>query len=225
MVHRLKRFHKQLEPGINFVIPFVDSVEFVHDLREQAFEISSQVAVTKDNVQLKIDGVLYVQVVDPYAASYGVERYFDAVQNLAQTTMRSEIGKLNFDKLFEERETLNERIVKEIEEESMAWGVHSIRYEIKDIEAPTAIQKAMVLQAEAERRKRASILASEGEMTANINLANAEKQAQILEAEGKAEAIILKAKAQGDALKSIEEALKSEGGQQAAQFIIGQRFI
>ena len=165
-------------------------------------------AVTKDNVQLKIDGVLYVQVIDPYKASYGVESYLDAVQNLAQTTMRSEIGKLKFDYLFEERELLNERIVTAIEEESKQWGIHSIRYEIKDIEAPTAIQKAMVLQAEAERRKRASILASEGEMTAAINLADAEKQAQILEAEGKAEAIITRSKAQADALKSIETALE-----------------
>lgn len=134
-------------------------------------------AVTKDNVALHIDGVLYIQVVDPEKASYGVESYKDAVTNLAQTTMRSEIGKRSLDSLFEERETLNEKIVSAIEKESQEWGVHSIRYEIKDIEPPSAIQKSMVLQAEAERRKRASILTSEGEMLANINIADAEKQA------------------------------------------------
>jgi regulator of protease activity HflC (stomatin/prohibitin superfamily) len=164
-----------LEPGLNFKFPFVDTIEYVHDLREQAIEISSQVAVTRDNVALHIDGVLYIQVVDPEKASYGVESYKDAVINLAQTTMRSEIGKLSLDSLFEERETLNERIVSAIEKESKEWGVHSIRYEIKDIEPPTAIQKSMVLQAEAERRKRASILTSEGEMLANVNIADAEK--------------------------------------------------
>lgn len=150
---------------------------------------------------LHIDGVLYIEVADPYKASYGVENYYDAMINLAQTTMRSEIGKLTFDSLFEERETLNESIVSAIEKESQEWGVHSIRYEIKDIEPPSQIQKSMVLQAEAERRKRANILTSEGEMLSNINLANAEKRAQVLEAEGKAEAIIVKAKAQAEALK------------------------
>ena len=161
-----------MEPGLNFKLPFVDTIEYVHDLREQAIEISSQVAVTKDNVALHIDGVLYIQVVDPEKASYGVESYKDAVTNLAQTTMRSEIGKRSLDSLFEERETLNEKIVSAIEKESQEWRVYSIRYEIKDIEPPGAIQKSMVLQAEAERRKRASILTSEGEMLANINIAD-----------------------------------------------------
>lgn len=195
LIHRFKKYHVQLEPGLNFKIPFVDTVEYVHDLREQAIEITSQVAVTRDNVALHIDGVLYLQVIDPYKASYGVESYMKAMVNLAQTTMRSEIGKLSLDSLFEEREILNQRIVSAIEKESIEWGVHSIRYEIKDIEPPTAINKSMVLQAEAERRKRAQILTSEGERSANINIADAEKQAQVLEAEGKAEAVILKAEA------------------------------
>ena len=128
LLHRFKKYQRKLEPGINFKIPFVDSVEYVHDLREQAIEITSQVAVTKDNVALHIDGVLYIQVVDPIKASYGVESYKDAVTNLAQTTMRSEIGKLSLDSLFEERETLNDRIVKSVEKESQEWGVHSNCY-------------------------------------------------------------------------------------------------
>ena len=139
--------------------------------------------------------------------------------------MRSEIGKRSLDSLFEERETLNERIVSAIEKESQEWGVHSIRYEIKDIEPPAAIQKSMVLQAEAERRKRASILTSEGEMLANINIADAEKQAQILESEGYAESVILKAKAQAESLSIIESALNSPNGREAAKFIMGQRYI
>lgn len=195
MLHRFKKFSTKLEPGINFKIPFVDTVEYVHDLREQAIEITSQVAVTKDNVALHIDGVLYIQVVDPFKASYEVESYKEAVMNLAQTTMRSEIGKMSLDSLFEERETLNQRIVLSVEKEAFEWGVHAIRYEIKDIEPPTAIQKSMVLQAEAERRKRASILTSEGDMMANVNIAEAEKQALVLEAEGHAQSIIVKAEA------------------------------
>lgn len=225
MLHRFKKFHRQLQPGLNFKVPFIDSIDYVHDMREQAIEILTQVAVTRDNVALHIDGVLYIEVIDPMKASYGVESYKDAVMNLAQTTMRSEIGKLSFDSLFEERETLNHRIIKAIEKESVEWGVHSIRYEIKDIEPPTQIQKSMVLQAEAERRKRANILTSEGEREANINLADAEKQAQVLEAEGKAQSIILKAEAQAKALKMIDEALLSKDGMSAAQFILGQRYI
>ena len=186
MLHRFKKFQKKLEPGLNFKVPIVDTIEYVHDLREQAIEITSQVAVTKDNVNLHIDGVLYVQISDPEKASYNVESYKDAVVNLAQTTMRSEIGKLSLDDLFQERDTLNERIVKSVALETNEWGVHSIRYEIKDIEPPSTIQKSMVLQAEAERKKRADILKSEGEMISNINIADAEKQAIILEAEGAA---------------------------------------
>jgi len=139
MLHRFKRYHKQLQPGINLKIPFVDTVMYVHDLRERAIEISSQVAVTRDNVALHIDGVLYIEVQDPYKASYGVEDYEQAIINLAQTTMRSEIGKLSLDSLFEERETLNDRIVEAIAKESIEWGVNSIRYEIKDIEPPQSI--------------------------------------------------------------------------------------
>lgn len=174
-------------------------------MREQVIEISSQVAVTKDNVSLHIDGVLYIEVVDPMKASYGVDDYISAITNLAQTTMRSEIGKLKLDDTFEERETLNRNIVNSIELEAREWGIAALRYEIKDIEPPNNIQKSMILQAEAERKKRASILASEGDKLAAINIAEAEKTSQVLRAEGTAESLILQAKAQADALASIDE--------------------
>lgn len=149
---------------------------------------------------MHIDGVLYIQIVDPYKASYNVEHYREAITNLAQTTMRSEIGRLSLDTLFYERENLNKRIVTAIEQESMEWGVHSIRYEIKDIETPPKIEKALMRQADSERKKRANILISEGEMMARNNIADADRQAQVLVAEGKAQAIIDKAEAQGRAL-------------------------
>ena len=151
----------------------------------------TQVAVTKDNVALHIDGILYIKIEDPEKAAYNVEDYRSAIINLAQTTMRSEIGKLTLDKTFVERETLNQRIIEQIKPEADVWGIKALRYEIKDIEPPAAIQKSMILQAEAERRKRASILASEGDKVANINVAQAERQSQILRAEGAAEAAIV----------------------------------
>ena len=149
--------------------------------------------------------MLYIQIDDPYKASYGVEDIYSAVTNLAQTTMRSEIGKLTLDKTFEERETLNKNIIKAIEHEASDWGVLALRYEIKDIEPPQAIQKAMILQAESERKKRANILTSEGDRQANINVSEAEKQSQILQAEGAAEAMIIEAESSAKALSQIEE--------------------
>jgi regulator of protease activity HflC (stomatin/prohibitin superfamily) len=200
MVHRFQRYNRMMKPGLNFKIPFIDSIEYVHDLREQVIEISSQVAVTKDNVALHIDGVLYIEIVDPEKASYNVENIYAAITNLAQTTMRSEIGKLTLDKTFEERDTLNNNIIKSIDKETKDWGIAALRYEIKDIEPPSNIQKSMILQAEAERKKRASILISEGDRTANINVSEAEKNAAILKAEGAAESMIIQAQASSDAL-------------------------
>lgn len=191
LIHRFQKYNRTLSPGLNFKIPFIDSVEYVHDLREQVIEISSQVAVTKDNVALHIDGVLYIEIVDPQKASYNVENIYAAITNLAQTTMRSEIGKLTLDKTFEERDHLNQNIIKSISKETEDWGISALRYEIKDIEPPSNIQKSMILQAEAERRKRASILTSEGDKLANINVAEAEKKAAILKAEGAAESMII----------------------------------
>lgn len=145
MIHRFQKYHRTLKPGLNFKLPFIDSVEYVHDLREQVIEISSQVAVTKDNVALHIDGVLYIEIVDPSKASYNVENIYAAITNLAQTTMRSEIGKLSLDKTFEERDTLNSNIIKSISKETQDWGISALRYEIKDIEPPSNIQKSMIL--------------------------------------------------------------------------------
>jgi len=204
LVHRFQKFDRQMNPGLNFKIPFIDSVEYVHDLREQVIEISSQVAVTKDNVALHIDGILYIEIVDPQKASYGVENIYAAITNLAQTTMRSEIGKLTLDRTFEERETLNANIIKSIDKETIAWGVKALRYEIKDIEPPSAIQKSMILQAEAERRKRANILTSEGDKIANINVSEAEKKSAVLMAEGAAESMIIQADASSKAINSID---------------------
>ena len=225
LIHRFQKFHKQVEPGLNFKIPFIDSIEYVHDLREQVIEISSQVAVTKDNVALHIDGVLYIKVEDPVKASYGVESFMSAITNLAQTTMRSEIGKLTLDKTFEEREFLNNNIVTAIDKETQDWGTRCIRYEIKDIEPPNNIQKSMILQAEAERKKRANMIESEGDRQSTINLAEAEKTSQILRAEGNAEAVIKRAQASADALKNIADALESNKGQEAANFLLGERYI
>lgn len=188
-------------------------------------EISSQVAVTKDNVALHIDGVLYLKIEDPYKTSYGVESINSAITNLAQTTMRSEIGKLTLDKTFEERDTLNNNIVKSIDKETQDWGTRCIRYEIKDIEPPNNIQKSMILQAEAERKKRANMIESEGERQSRINLAEAQKRSQVLRAQGSAEALIKKAEASADALKQICDALKATKGQDAANFLLGERYI
>jgi regulator of protease activity HflC (stomatin/prohibitin superfamily) len=225
LIHRFQKFHKQVKPGLNFKIPIIDTIEYVHDLREQVVEISSQVAVTKDNVALHIDGVLYLKIEDPYKASYGVESISSAITNLAQTTMRSEIGKLTLDKTFEERDRLNENIVNAIDKETQDWGTRCVRYEIKDIEPPSNIQKSMILQAEAERKKRANMIESEGERQSKVNLAEAKKISQVLRAEGDAEATIRKAEASATALRKICDALQANRGQDAANFLLGERYI
>lgn len=214
-----------MSPGLNFKIPYLDTVEYTHDLREQVVEISSQVAVTKDNVALHIDGVLYIQISDPEKASYNVENIYQAITNLAQTTMRSEIGKLTLDRTFEERDLLNHNIIKAIENEIKDWGITAIRYMIKDIEPPANISKSMILQAEAERRKRANILTSEGDRTMSINIAEAEKRAAVLKAEGAAESMIIQAEASRESLAMIDSVLKNKGGVEAAQFLLGSRYI
>ncbi|MCB1148818.1 MAG: paraslipin, partial [Chlamydiia bacterium] len=183
IVQRLGKFHKKLEPGLNFVIPLLDSVVQKHSLKEEAVDVAEQTVITKDNVSVQIDGILYTKIIDPVAATYGVTDARYALTQLAQTTMRSEIGKIALDKTFEEREQLNANIVLTINEAAAAWGIQCMRYEIKDINMPAAIQKAMELQMTAERQKRARILESEGLRQASINESEGKRQAAINSAE------------------------------------------
>ncbi|XP_042620770.1 stomatin-like protein 2, mitochondrial isoform X2 [Cyprinus carpio] len=190
VVERMGRFHRILEPGLNFLIPILDRVKYVQSLKEIVIDVPEQSAVSLDNVTLQIDGVLYLRILDPFKASYGVEDPEYAVTQLAQTTMRSELGKLTLDKVFRERESLNSNIVHSINQASDEWGIRCLRYEIKDIHVPPRVKESMQMQVEAERKKRATVLESEGAREAAINVAEGCKQAQILASEGeKAEQI------------------------------------
>lgn len=174
------RFNRILDPGLNILVPFVDRVKYVQSLKEIAIDVPKQSAITVDNVTLSIDGVLYLRILDPYLASYGVEDPEFAITQLAQTTMRSELGKMSLDKVFRERESLNVSIVDSINKAASAWGITCLRYEIRDIKLPTRVHEAMQMQVEAERRKRATILESEGVREADINVAEGKRQARIL---------------------------------------------
>jgi len=228
VIERFGKYNATLIAGLNFIIPFIDKIAYVRSLKEQAIDVPSQAAITKDNIGLTVDGVLYLKVLDPYKASYGVEFYAFAVTQLAQTTMRSEIGKMDLDKTFEERDLLNIAIVNAINEAAGPWGVQVLRYEIKDIEPPRSVLEAMERQMKAERDKRATILESEGERQSAINVAEGDKQAkvlaaeadrmeQILKAEGEARAIELVATAKASALHVIGEVADSSPGQKAVQ--------
>ncbi len=224
VVERFGKYNKTMEAGLNFLIPFMDKVAYDRNLKEQAVDVPSQSSITRDNISLVVDGVLYLKVLDPYKASYGIDDYTFAVTQLAQTTMRSEIGKIELDKTFEEREALNINIVGQINEASAPWGVQVLRYEIKDIEPPRTVLEAMERQMKAEREKRAVILESEGERQSAINVAEGNKRAivlaaeadkseQILKAEGEAQAIIAVADAKAKALEVIGAAAIEETGQ------------
>ena len=236
VVERFGRYTQTLEAGLNFLNPFFDRVAYNRTLKEQAFDVPSQAAITRDNISLIVDGVLYLKVLDPYKASYGVDDYVYAVTQLAQTTMRSEIGKIELDKTFEEREALNNNIVSQINEAAGPWGVMVLRYEIKDIEPPRTVLDAMERQMKAEREKRAAILESEGERQSSINVAEGEKQArvlaaeaekaeQILNAEGEANAIIAVAEAKAEALHKVGAAANTEDGQKAVQLDLAEQAI
>ena len=228
VIERFGKFNSTKVAGLNFLLPFVDKVAYNRTLKEQAIDVPSQSTITRDNIGLTVDGVLYIKVLDPYKASYGVENYTFAVTQLAQTTMRSEIGKMDLDKTFEERDALNVAIVNAINEAAQPWGVQVLRYEISDIVPPRSVLEAMERQMKAERDKRATILESEGERQSSINKAEGEKIAkvlsaeadkteQILNAEGEARAIEMVAEAKAHALRTIGDAAVTEQGQKAVQ--------
>ena len=236
VVERFGKFNKTMEAGLNFLMPFIDKVAYDRSLKEQAVDVPSQGAITKDNITLIVDGVLYLKVLDPYKASYGVDNYVYAVMQLAQTTMRSEIGKMELDKTFEERESLNINIVSQINEAATPWGVQVLRYEIKDIEPPRTVLEAMERQMKAEREKRAVILESEGERQSAINVAEGQKRSivlaaeadreeQILRAEGEAKAIIAVADARAKALEVVGAIAIEEKGQKAIQLDLAESAI
>lgn len=236
IVQRLGRYHRQLEPGLNWLVPFADEIAYRHSLKEEAIEVPEQTAITQDNVSVSLDGIVYIKIFDPVAASYGVKNPMHALTQLVQTTMRSEIGKIPLDKTFEEREALNAKIVDAINEAAAAWGVKCLRYEIKDIKMPEDIRKAMELQMTAERQKRARILESEGVRQSHINESEGQRQARINESEaaqidrvnrakGDAEAIVAIALANAQGIQLVANALGQEGGERAAALQVAEKYI
>ena len=236
VVERLGRFYAVLEPGLNFVIPFVDRVAYRHDLREIPLDVPSQVCITKDNTQLQVDGILYFQVTDPKLASYGSSNYIVAITQLAQTTLRSIIGRMELDRTFEEREQINANVVAALDEAATSWGVKVLRYEIKDLTPPAEILRSMQAQITAEREKRAVIATSEGRRQEQINVAEGaraaaiaqsegEKQAEINNAQGQAAAILAIAEANAKAIRQVAESIQAEGGMQAVNFKVAEQYI
>jgi regulator of protease activity HflC (stomatin/prohibitin superfamily) len=236
VVERLGKYHATLTPGLNFVIPFVDRVGYKHSLKEIPLDVPSQVCITKDNTQLQVDGILYFQVTDPMRASYGSSNYIMAITQLAQTTLRSVIGKLELDKTFEERDIINGQVVAAIDEAALNWGVKVLRYEIKDLTPPNEILRSMQAQITAEREKRALIAASEGRRQEQINIATGEreasiarsegeKQADINKAQGEAAAIVAVADATAEAIRKIAESIRQPGGEQAVQLKVAERAV
>ncbi|ROT47237.1 paraslipin [Candidatus Cardinium hertigii] len=236
VVERLGKFDRVLQPGLNLLIPMVQKVSYKHTLKEEAIDVTAQTAISNDNVTLSIDGVLYVKIIDPVAASYGVSNPYYAITQLAQTTMRSEIGKLPLDRTFEEREMLNIAIVSTINQAAVNWGIQCMRYEIKDIHPPQTILKAMELQVAAERQKRAQILDSEGNRQAKINHAEGEKAHVVLNSEasyidqvnrakGEAEAIGLVALAAAKSIEVIAIAIQKSGGKDAVSLKVAEQYI
>jgi regulator of protease activity HflC (stomatin/prohibitin superfamily) len=236
VVERLGRFQGTLEPGLNLIIPFLDRVSYVHSLKEVPLDVPEQICITKDNTQLTVDGILYYQVTDARLASYGSSNYVAAISQLAQTTLRSEIGKMELDKTFESRDDINRQIVHALDEAGRNWGIKVLRYEIKSLTPPETILRAMQAQITAEREKRALIAKSEGQRQEEINLADGEKQAAVLRSEGEKQAAINKA--QGDAtairviaeataagVRAVAEAIGDKGGLEAANLKIAQQYI
>ncbi len=236
VVERMGRYSSSLNAGFHILIPFIDRIAYRHSLKEHAIDIPEQICITRDNVQVGVDGVIYLQVLDPKLASYGIGNYIFGITQLAQTTLRSEMGKIDLDRTFEERSMINASVVEEVDKASDAWGVKVLRYEIKNITPPSDVLSAMEKQMRAEREKRAVVLGSEGERDARINEAEgakqqvikqseAVKQQRINEAEGEAEAIMAVARATAEGLRQIANALQTQGGIDAMQLRIAEQYI
>ena len=236
IVERLGKYKATLSPGFNAIIPFIDRVAYKHSLKEIPLDVPSQICITRDNTQLQVDGILYFQVTDPMRASYGSSNYVMAISQLAQTTLRSVIGRLELDKTFEERDMINAKVVEAVDEAALNWGVKVLRYEIKDLTPPAEILRAMQAQITAEREKRAVIATSEGKRQEQINLAEGqkqaaiaksegEKQAQINNAQGEAAAITEVANATAAALMRVAEAIRQPGGQEAVQLKVAEKAV
>jgi regulator of protease activity HflC (stomatin/prohibitin superfamily) len=236
VVERLGRFHEVLEPGLRIIIPMVDRIAYKHSLKEVPFDVPEQVCITKDNTQLAVDGIVYYQVTDPRLASYGTSDYLMAITQLAQTTLRSEIGKMELDKTFESRDEINRQIVAVLDEAGRSWGVKVLRYEVKNLTPPEIILRAMQQQITAEREKRAVIAKSEGQKQEEINVAEGSRQAAILQSEGEKQAAINRAQGEGTAIRVVAEAnaaairavaesLEANGGMSAANLKIAEAYV
>jgi len=236
VVERLGRFSGVLQAGFHFLVPFMDVIRYRHSLKEAAFDIPAQVCITRDNVQVGVDGILYLKVLNPERASYGIADYIFAISQLAQTTLRSEIGKIDLDKTFEERMNINGQVVSAVDKASEPWGVKVLRYEIKNITPPHDVLAAMEKQMRAEREKRAVILTSEGARDAAINTAEGEKQQvikasearrqqQINEAEGEASAILAVARATAEGIRQVADAIRQPGGLEATQLRVAESYV
>lgn len=236
VVERLGKFHMTLEPGLRIIVPFVDRIAYRHLLKEVALDVPEQVCITRDNTQLAVDGIIYYQVTDPRLASYGSSDYVSAITQLAQTTLRSEVGKMELDRTFESRDEINRQVVAVLDEAGRTWGVKVLRYEIKNLTPPEAILRAMQAQITAEREKRALIAKSEGQKQEEINLAEGEKQAAILtsegakaaainKAQGEAIAVTTVAEATANAVRQVASAIGTDGGLQAANLKVAEQYI
>jgi regulator of protease activity HflC (stomatin/prohibitin superfamily) len=236
VVERLGRFNSVLDAGFHLLFPFLDVIRYRHTLKEQALDIPEQICITKDNVQVGVDGVLYLKVLDPQRASYGISDYYYAISQLAQTTLRSEMGKIELDRTFEERTSINGAVVSELDKATGPWGIKVLRYEIKNITPPRDVLAAMEKQMRAEREKRAVILASEGERDAAINTAEGKKQQvikeseaarqrQINEAEGQANAILAIATATAEGIEKVAQAIGAPGGIEAVQLRVAEQYV
>ncbi len=236
IIERFGKFHKVLNPGLNFIIPFIDRVAYKHSLKEIPLDTPSQICITSDNTQLSVDGVIYFQVTDPQKASYGTSNYLIAITQLAQTTLRSVIGKMVMDQTFKERNLINTQVVSAVDEAAVNWGVKVLRYEIKDLTPPDAVLESMQRQITAEREKRAVIFESEGRKQEQINLANGEREAAIAKsegekqseiniAEGKAQATLTMAAASAEAIRKIAEATQTAGGDTAVSLKVAEQYI